>query len=71
LIPQALFVNVLPVFDGFLLTHGLSWVHAERLNHILLPMNEAHKEAVASVREQTWAFIDNSRLINKPLALRT
>jgi hypothetical protein len=37
-----------------LLTHGLCWVHAERLIHTLVPMNEAHKKAVAGVREQIW-----------------
>ena len=39
-----------------LLTHGLCWVHAERLIHTLLPMNKAHKEAVADVREQIWGI---------------
>lgn len=36
--------------------HGLCWVHAERLIHTLLPMNEAHKKAVEAVRAQIWAL---------------
>lgn len=52
-----------------LLTHGLCWVHAERLNHTLLPMNKAHKEAVADVREQIWGLFDNSRHTNEARAL--
>ncbi len=39
-----------------LLTQGLCWVHAERLNHTLLPMNKAHKEVVESVRDQIWSL---------------
>jgi len=50
--------NLAIISDGAgqfnLLTHGLCWVHAERLIHTLLPMNKAHKEAVAGVREQIW-----------------
>jgi len=37
-----------------ILAHGLCWVHAERLIHTLLPMNEAHKKAVEGVRDQIW-----------------
>lgn len=36
--------------------HGLCWVHAERLIHTLLPMNDTHKQAVELVREQIWTL---------------
>lgn len=36
--------------------HGLCWVHAERLIHTLLPMNDAHKQAVEQVRAQIWTL---------------
>lgn len=38
------------------LIHGLCWVHAERLIHKLLPLNEMHREDIARVREQIWTF---------------
>jgi hypothetical protein len=38
------------------LTHGLCWVHAERLIHKLLPLNEAHREDIARVRAAVWSF---------------
>lgn len=36
------------------LSHGLCWVHAERLIHKLLPLNEAHREDIARVRGEIW-----------------
>jgi hypothetical protein len=52
--------NLAIISDGAgqfdLLTHGLCWVHAERLIHTLLPMNKAHKEAVEGVRDQIWSL---------------
>ncbi len=36
--------------------HGLCWVHAERLIHTMLPMNDTHKKAVEAVREQIWTL---------------
>jgi hypothetical protein len=36
------------------LTHGLCWVHAERLVHKMLPLNEQHRIDIASVRSQIW-----------------
>ena len=36
--------------------HGLCWVHAERLIHTLLPMNDTHKKAVEDVRAQIWTL---------------
>lgn len=39
-----------------ILQHALCWVHAERTVAKLLPMSEAQREAVATVREQLWEF---------------
>ena len=39
-----------------LLLHGLCWVHAERLVHKLIPLNEAHRQDIASVRDQIWSL---------------
>jgi hypothetical protein len=36
------------------LQHGLCWIHAERLVHTLLPLNEDHREDIATVRAQLW-----------------
>jgi hypothetical protein len=36
------------------LRHGLCWIHAERLIHTLLPLNEDHREDIAKVRGQLW-----------------
>ena len=38
------------------LTHGLCWVHTERLIHKLLPFNDAHREDIAQVRDQIWTY---------------
>jgi len=38
------------------LTHGLCWVHTERLIHKLLPLNDAHREDIAQIRDQIWAY---------------
>ena len=38
------------------LTHGLCWVHAERLIHKLLPLNELHRADIARVRSQIWTL---------------
>ncbi len=38
------------------LLHGLCWVHAERLVHKLIPLNEAHREDIASVRGEIWSL---------------
>ncbi|KAF4531022.1 hypothetical protein B566_EDAN019026 [Ephemera danica] len=39
-----------------ILLHGLCWIHAERLVHKLIPMNDLQRAAIASVREQIWSF---------------
>lgn len=38
------------------LTHGLCWVHAERLVHKMLPLNDQHRIDIARVRGQIWDF---------------
>jgi hypothetical protein len=45
-----------------ILQHGLCWVHAERLIHNLLPMNECHKLAVEGVREKIWGLYRELKL---------
>ena len=37
-----------------MLRHGLCWIHAERLIHTLLPLNEDHREDIAKVRGELW-----------------
>jgi hypothetical protein len=37
-----------------ILTHGLCWVHAERLIHKMLPLNERNRIDIAKVRSQIW-----------------
>lgn len=39
-----------------ILLHGLCWIHAERLVHKLIPMNDLQREAVARVRDQIWGL---------------
>jgi hypothetical protein len=36
------------------LRHGLCWIHAERLIHTLLPLNDDHRDDIATVRGQVW-----------------
>ena len=38
------------------LQHGLCWVHAERLIHKLIPLNDAHREDINRVRDEIWLF---------------
>jgi len=38
------------------LQHGLCWVHAERLIHKLIPLNDAHREDINRVRDEIWSF---------------
>ena len=38
------------------LTHGLGFVHAERLIHKLIPLNEQHREDQQAIRAQVWDF---------------
>jgi hypothetical protein len=41
-------------FDG--LTHGLCWVHAERLIHKLIPLNEEQRADPQAIRAEIGAF---------------
>jgi hypothetical protein len=36
------------------LRHGLCWIHAERLIHTLLPLNDDHRADIAKVRSELW-----------------
>ena len=38
------------------LQHALCWVHTERLVHTMIPVNENHREDIAKVRGDIWAF---------------
>ncbi len=38
------------------LFHGLCWVHAERLVHKLIPLNDGHRKDIDLVRDQIWIF---------------
>jgi hypothetical protein len=38
------------------LTQGLCWVHAERLIHKLIPLNEEHRADPQAIRAEIWAF---------------
>ncbi len=41
-----------PQFD--ILVHAACWVHAERPLHRLIPYNEQHRTAIATIRQQIW-----------------
>jgi len=36
--------------------HALCWIHAERLIHKLIPINDAQRQILARVRGQVWDF---------------
>lgn len=50
-------------FDG--LTHGLCWVHTERLVHELIPLDEHHREDPPAIRTQLWEFYDSAQALPK------
>jgi len=39
-----------------ILIHGLCWVHTERLIHKIIPLNDAHREDIAQIRNQIWNY---------------
>jgi hypothetical protein len=39
-----------------ILLHALCWVHAERLIHTLIPLNERHRLDQQRVRDEIWAL---------------
>ena len=52
------------------LTHGLCWVHAERLIHQLIPLNEQHREDPQAIRAPFWDFYADLKNTNKRLRRR-
>jgi hypothetical protein len=51
------------------LTHGLCWIHAERLIHQLIPLNEQHREDQQAICAQVWDFCtDLKKYQQAPLA---
>ena len=38
------------------LTHGLCWIHTERLIHKLIPLNDLHRQDQEAVRGRIWDF---------------
>ena len=36
--------------------HGLCWIHAERLVHKLIPLNDAHQQDQTRVRDEIWGL---------------
>lgn len=41
------------------LEHGLCWVHAERLIHTMIPLNDKHREEIKEIRAQIWTLYKN------------
>jgi hypothetical protein len=39
-----------------ILLHALCWIHTERLVHTMVPLNESHREDIATVRGEIWDF---------------
>ncbi len=39
-----------------ILLHGVCWIHAERLIHKLIPMNDLQRDATSTVRDQIWSL---------------
>ncbi len=39
-----------------ILLHALCWIHAERLIHKLIPVNDQQRQAIALVRDQVWTL---------------
>ncbi len=53
------------------LIHGLCWVHAERLVHKLLPLNDQHREDIAHVRSGIWSlYADLKQYKRRPTLTR-
>src|SRR5260370_22260999 len=51
--------------------HGLCWVHAERLVHKLLPLNDQHREDIARLRGEIWSlYADLKDYTQNPTAKR-
>jgi hypothetical protein len=39
-----------------ILLHALCWIHAERLIHKLIPVNDMQRQAIALVRDEVWGL---------------
>ena len=48
-----------------ILQHALCWIHAERLVHKTLPLNEKHRLELAQVREQIWDLYADLKLFKE------
>lgn len=48
-----------------ILLHGLCWIHAERLVHKLIPMNDLQRDAIATVRDQIWSLYADLKAYKK------
>jgi hypothetical protein len=54
-----------------ILLHALCWIHAERLIHKMIPLNETHRQEIAHVRGQIWdLYKDLKQYKKKPDKLR-
>lgn len=47
------------------MSHGLCWVHAERLVHKLTPFNESHRADLRQVRNQIWTYYKKLKAYKK------
>jgi hypothetical protein len=60
LIDKGFSLDLAIVSDGAgqfaILLHALCWVHAERLVHKLIPLNDRHREDQQQVRSEIWAL---------------
>jgi len=45
--------------------HALCWIHAERLIHKLIPVNDEQREAIALVRDQIWSLYADLKAYKK------
>ncbi len=48
-----------------LLSHGLCWVHAERLINKLIPFTEAQRQAVETIQGEIWDFYQDLKAYKK------
>ncbi len=47
------------------LLHALCWVHAERLIHKLIPLNDRHRDDVARIRGQVWNLYSDLKVYKR------
>jgi hypothetical protein len=63
LIEKGFSLDLMVVSDGAgqfaILLHALCWVHAERLVHKLIPLNEQHRQDQERVRGEIWELYTN------------